>query len=75
MGAHNANVTVLVVADEPLLRMALADTLDDAGFKVLEATNADDAIVILDRDRAIQLVFTDIAMSGSMDGLKLAAAI
>ena len=47
----------------------------DAGFNVVEAANADEAIVILENRLDITVVFTDIQMPGSMDGLKLAAAI
>lgn len=66
---------VLVVEDEPLVRMDLVDHLSDQGFVVFEAANADDAIAILVHNLGIHLVFTDIDMPGSMDGLKLAAAV
>ena len=46
-----------------------------AGFAVVEAANADEAIEMLERDLEIQLIFTDIDMPGSMNGLKLAAAV
>lgn len=55
--------------------MDMADHLLDRGFTVLEAANADEAIAILERDSKIHLVFTDIDMPGSMDGLRLAAAV
>lgn len=66
---------VLIVEDEPLLRMDMADHLNAEGFSVFEAQDADEAIVILERNPGIHLVFTDIDMPGSMDGLKLAAAV
>lgn len=66
---------VLVVEDEPLLRMMAADIVEEAGFFALEATNADEAIALLESRGDIRIVFTDIDMPGSMDGLKLAAAI
>jgi two-component system, response regulator PdtaR len=66
---------VLVVDDEFLIRTDLAACLEEAGFLVLEATNADEAMTILEARADIQLVFTDIDMPGSMDGLKLAAAV
>jgi len=62
---------VLVVEDEFLLRMEAADMVKAAGFEVVEAGNADQAIEILEARRDITLVFTDIQMPGSMDGLKL----
>ena len=64
--------TVLVVEDEPLIRWTIAEDLRDAGFTVVEAANADDAIKCLIDNRQISVVFTDIDMPGSMDGLKLA---
>ena len=67
--------TVLVVEDEFLVRMDIVDCLEEAGFRVLGAANADEAIVILESRADIRLVFTDVQMPGSMDGLKLAAAV
>jgi len=66
---------VLVVEDEFLIRMHAAEMIADAGFDVVEAANADEAIVILGDRLDITVVFTDIQMPGSMDGLKLAAVI
>ena len=66
---------VLVVEDEPLVRMAAIDLVEEAGLEALEAKNADEAIRILEARSDIQIVFTDIDMPGSMDGLKLAAAV
>ena len=66
---------VLVVEDEFLIRMHAAEMIADAGFDVVEAANADEAIVILEDRLDITVVFTDIQMPGSMDGLKLAAAV
>jgi CheY-like chemotaxis protein len=63
---------VLIVEDEFLLRMNAAEMVGDAGFDVVEAGNADEAIVILEARPDIHVVFTDIQMPGSMDGLKLA---
>lgn len=69
------NVAVLVVEDEILIRMAIADSIADAGFVVYEAANADQAILILEAHPDVRALFTDIDMPGSMDGLKLAAAV
>ena len=66
---------VLIVEDESLLRMDAADTITAAGFEVVESANADQAIEILEVRRDITVVFTDIQMPGSMDGLKLARAV
>jgi CheY-like chemotaxis protein len=66
---------VLIVEDEYLLRIDAVDIVAAAGFEVLEAGNADEAIDILEAHPDITVVFTDIQMPGSMDGLKLAQAI
>lgn len=66
---------VLVVEDEPLVRMLAADVIQESGYETVEAANADIAIAILEARRDIRIVFTDIDMPGSMDGLKLARAI
>jgi CheY-like chemotaxis protein len=66
---------VLIVEDEALVRMTAVDMIEEAGFEVLEATNADEAILLLEARRDITVVFTDIEMPGSMDGLRLAQAV
>jgi two-component sensor histidine kinase len=66
---------VLVVEDEMMLRMRAVDIVEDAGFTAVEAVNADDALTILESRSDIKLLFTDIQMPGSMDGLKLAYAV
>ncbi len=66
---------VLIVEDEFLLRMDAVDMIKDAGFEVVEAANADQAIEILEARLDITVVFTDIQMPGSMDGLRLAQAV
>ncbi|WP_245653962.1 response regulator [Novosphingobium rosa] len=65
----------MVVEDEPMLLMAAVDAIKDTGFAILAASNADDAIRLLEADPQIRLVFTDIEMAGTMDGLKLAAYV
>jgi CheY-like chemotaxis protein len=67
--------TVLVVEDDPMLRMLTASELQDAGFDILEAEDADEAIEILETRADIRVVYTDIEMPGSMDGLKLASMV
>jgi two-component sensor histidine kinase/CheY-like chemotaxis protein len=66
---------VLVVEDEMVLRMRAADIVEDAGFCPVEAVNADEAMTILESRSDIAVLFTDIQMPGSMDGLKLAHAV
>jgi len=66
---------VLVVEDETLIRELVAEELEVAGYTVVIANDADQAIAILEARQDIHLVFTDINMPGSMDGLKLAAAV
>jgi CheY-like chemotaxis protein len=68
-------ICVLVVEDEALLRITTVDHLRIEGFNVFDASNADEAISILEVEPTIDLLFTDIDMPGSMDGLKLAAAV
>src|SRR5256886_11181750 len=66
---------VLVVEDEMLLRLRAVDMVEDAGFTSVEAVDADEAVAILESRSDIALLFTDIQMPGSMDGLKLAHAV
>jgi CheY-like chemotaxis protein len=66
---------VLVVEDEFLLRMHAVSLLEEAGFDTLEAGGADEAIALLETRKEIRIVFTDINLPGSMDGLRLAHAI
>jgi len=68
-------MVILAVEDEPLVRMFIADFLDEAGFKVFEAVNADEAIILLQARPDVQAVVTDIGMPGSMNGLELAKVI
>jgi CheY-like chemotaxis protein len=63
---------VLIVEDEFLVRIGAREIVETAGFDVIEAGNADEAITILAARNDIHLIFTDVQMPGSMDGLKLA---
>jgi two-component system, response regulator PdtaR len=65
-------IGVLIVEDEFLLRADAAEFMENSGFTVYEAGNADEAIALLEQHADIRAVFTDIHMPGSMDGLKLA---
>lgn len=71
----DTHITVLVVEDEPLVRMGIADQLQDLGFKVLEAGNTVEAVTLLEVNADIQVMFTDVDMPGGIDGLMLAAAV
>ena len=66
---------VLIVEDEPLVRLTGADLLADAGFEVLEAGNADEAFRILEATPEVRVVFSDVELPGSLDGLGLARNI
>jgi two-component sensor histidine kinase len=70
-----SSAKVLVVEDEMVLRMRAVDIVEDAGFTPVQAINADEALSILESRSDISLLFTDIQMPGSMDGLKLAHAV
>ena len=74
-GAHSAEThapLVLVVEDEFLLRDVTAEYLVDCGFSVLQAANADEAVGLLQSNREVGAVFSDVQMPGSMNGLGLA---
>ncbi len=73
--AEARRTSILVVEDDVLLRLITAEDLRGAGFSVIEAANADEAMTILDSAVPIDLVLTDIMMPGSMDGLALAAFV
>ena len=67
--------TILIVEDETLVRMDSADMLEQAGFEVLEAADASEALVILNQRDRVHLLFSDIDMPGDMDGLDLARLV
>lgn len=71
-GAAPPRRSILVVDDEPLIRINLADFFEDEGFEVHEADSADAAIAILEANPTVRIVLTDVQMPGSMDGVKLA---
>lgn len=68
-------LTVLVAEDEVLIRMIVSDGLRDAGFSVIEAMNGDEAVEILNSGAPVDLVFSDVRMPGSLDGLGLLAFV
>ena len=76
VGGNRAKTpSILIVEDEPLVRLCAVDTVVAAGFDVIEAASAAEALRILESRSDIRVIFTDIHMPGSMDGLKLAHAV
>lgn len=74
--AHQTRpISVLVVEDETLIRLLAIDSLNDAGFDAVGAVHAAEALSILESDRHIDFVFTDIMMPGSVNGIGLGAWI
>jgi two-component system, response regulator PdtaR len=70
-GLTPARPTVLVVEDEVLIRLSIADALRNRGLQVLEASNAEEAMAILESALPIDVVFTDIRMPGRLNGAEL----
>ena len=73
--ARRGSKFVLVVEDEPLLLLMAGDMVEDAGLEPIFARNADEAILILESRDDVRIVFTDVRMPGSMDGVRLARAV
>jgi CheY-like chemotaxis protein len=67
--------TVLVVEDEVLIRLMIAQELRGAGFTVIEAVNANEALAVLKTPTKIDALMTDIRLPGSMDGVRLATLV
>ena len=63
---------ILIVEDEALVRLSAVGMLQDAGFRMIEAANSDEALELLAADSDVQLLFTDVNMPGTIDGLALA---
>jgi len=70
--ASHKPATVLIVESEAVVRLELSGRLSQMGLLVLVASDADEAIALLDSNPNIEVMFTDITMSGSMDGIRLA---
>lgn len=66
---------ILTVEDEVLISEYLQDILSDSGHTVIGVSNADDAIAVLQARNDVSVIITDVNMPGSMDGLRLAAAV
>jgi CheY-like chemotaxis protein len=71
----NRGPSILIVEDETLVRLSVAEHLRDKGFTVIEAVNGDEARAVLEAGVHVDVVFSDIMMPGSMDGLALAALV
>jgi two-component system, response regulator PdtaR len=69
------SVNVLVVEDEPFVRMVAVEAIEAAGFRTYVAANANEAIECLELQPNIHVVFTDINMPGSMNGVRLAHCV
>jgi CheY-like chemotaxis protein len=73
MDTHRSHrPAVLIVEDDPLIRWSGADTLAEAGFDVIEAGGAEEALAILEGRNDVLVLFTDVDMPGRFDGLELA---
>jgi len=71
----SAPAVVLVVEDEILIRMDIVDQLGEVGFAVLEAGSGQEALAVIEREDQVDIVFTDIDMPGSVNGIDLARAV
>jgi CheY-like chemotaxis protein len=67
----NREAVILVVEDEPLIRMSAMMLIQGLGYHSFEAANADEAIALLEANAEITIIFTDVQMEGSMDGIAL----
>lgn len=72
---EEARAVILVVDDEPVIRMCVADELEANGFEVIEAESADEALDAMEERHDVRAIFTDINMPGRKDGLELARAV
>jgi CheY-like chemotaxis protein len=69
------NPVILIVEDEALVRLSAAGMLVDAGFRTIEAANSDEALELLNAGSDVQLLFTDVKMPGTIDGVSLARQV
>jgi CheY-like chemotaxis protein len=75
MSVRNRTLTVLLVEDEILVRLLMADILEDAGFRVIEAADAGTALNWLEGGADVQVLFTDVHMPPGINGLELARRV
>ncbi len=72
ISSKDCKIVILVVEDDALVRMNALFLLEGLGYQVFEASNADEAMSLLQAHSEITIIFTDVQMAGSMDGLALA---
>lgn len=75
MSSPSSRLVVLVVEDEPIIRFDIIQSFEDAGFEVIDAYDADHALVALERRPDVSAVFTDVHMPGSLNGVELARLV
>jgi two-component system, response regulator PdtaR len=75
MASERIVPVILIVEDEALVRLSAVCMLEDAGFRMIEATNSDEALELLTADSDVQLLFTDVNMPGTIDGFALARQV
>ena len=73
--ALNSKAAILVVEDETLIRLWAADLLEEKGFSVLEAKDAEAALKVLESRPDVKLLFTDVQIPGSLNGMELAREV
>lgn len=66
---------MLIVEDEPLIRMCAVDFAEEAGYAALEAGDSAEALAILERGENVEILFTDITLPGGMDGISLSQVV
>jgi len=75
VGTPETSSVVLVVEDDALLRLDAADQLEDAGFEVVQAANAAQALQVMKSRPDVGVLFTDVEMPGPLDGMELARKV
>lgn len=73
--AQATGFTILIVEDEPLVRLYTAEILQSAGYQIIEAGTATEALTALSSDQRIDLLFSDVLLHGTMGGLTLAESV
>ena len=71
----SAHVLVLLVDDEPAVRLVACDSLEEAGFEVVQADSAGAALDVMHKRSDVGVLFTDVNMPGDLDGLDLAELV
>ena len=66
---------ILVIDDQPSVRLGVREILEDAGYEVTEAASSDEAMPLLTDGKTTEAIVTDINMPGTLDGLELARMV